>query len=264
MSKLSLLRGLVKAVGLKSTLLILVDRTFKRNIERTIHLCGRSAILRSNDSDLFVVTQTHGNKEYDIGIHSKGLREVGKSWQSAGFTPIIIDAGANVGYSSLYFAEMYPEAIVIALEPHPATFGILQRNCAEHPRIIAVQAALWIDDNGVSIEAEKQDSWSHSVASSKTNDIASYTVDSVRALVPNSRTLILKMDIEGAEREACIPSSETLKTCPCIIVEPHDFMLPGTACLSPLFAQIAERQMDTFILGENLVFLSSTLSARSK
>jgi FkbM family methyltransferase len=263
-SKLSLLFGLVKAVGLKSALLILADRTFKRNIERTIHLCGRSAILRSNDSDLFVVIQTHGYKEYDIGIHSKSLREVGRSWQTAGFTPIIIDAGANVGYSSLYFAEMYPEAIVIALEPHPATFVILQRNCAGHPRIQALQAALWIDDNGVTIEDGKKGSWSHSVASSKTNNTASFTVESVRALVPNSKTLILKMDIEGSEREACVTSSETLKTCPCIIVEPHDFMLPGTACLNPLIAQIAERKMDTFIFGENLVFLSSAVSARSK
>ncbi|NOJ42673.1 FkbM family methyltransferase [Bradyrhizobium australiense] len=232
----------------------------KRDVERTINLDGRSAILRPSDSDLFVVAQTHGHKEYDIGDRTEPLRELARSWRSEGVTPIIIDAGANVGYSSLYFAEQYPEALVIALEPHPQTFAMLERNCAQHPRIKVVQGALWLDEKGVSIRSGEDQSWSHSVTRASANAVPSFTVDGVRELMPNSKTLILKMDIEGAEREACVPSSDTLKTCPCIMVEPHDFMLPGAACMMPLIAQIANRRMDTLLLGEKLVFLDAAIS----
>ena len=249
---------------MKSALLIALDRILRIDAERTIRLHGRSMILRSRDSDLFVVSQTHGRKEYDLGVHTSSLRELGRSWQSAGSTPVIIDAGANVGYSSVYFAETYPEATVIALEPHPATFAILKRNCAEHPRIVVMQAALWNNDGGVGLSGDDGDSWANTVASSRQNNIASFTIDSVKGLVPNSKTLILKMDIEGSEREACMPASETLTNCPCIVVEPHDFMLPGAACLSPLMTQMANRKMDTLIQGENLVFLSSAVTSQDK
>jgi len=42
--------------------------------------------------------------------------------------PLIIDAGSNIGMSLLYFKHTYPQARVIAFEPDPTIFGILQEN----------------------------------------------------------------------------------------------------------------------------------------
>ena len=58
----------------------------------------------------------------------------------------VIDAGANVGYASIYFARKFPTAMVIALEPEPNNFSQLVRNTSIIPNIRPVQAALWSAD----------------------------------------------------------------------------------------------------------------------
>ena len=42
--------------------------------------------------------------------------------------PLIIDCGANIGMSILYFKKNYPTATVIAFEPNPTTYELLQKN----------------------------------------------------------------------------------------------------------------------------------------
>ena len=56
------------------------------------------------------------------------LREVAANWQTAGIKPVIIDAGANVGYSALYFASLFPGVCVLAVEPDRTSFEILARH----------------------------------------------------------------------------------------------------------------------------------------
>ena len=55
----------------------------------------------------------------------------------------IIDAGANIGLASIYFASKYPAARVIAIEPEQSNFELLQKNVAPYSNIIPLQAALW-------------------------------------------------------------------------------------------------------------------------
>ena len=43
-------------------------------------------------------------------------------------TPFIVDAGANIGMFSMYMKRKYPSAKILAFEPAPVTYGILQRN----------------------------------------------------------------------------------------------------------------------------------------
>jgi FkbM family methyltransferase len=42
--------------------------------------------------------------------------------------PLILDCGSNVGLSVLFFKRLHPAARVVAFEPDPATFAILERN----------------------------------------------------------------------------------------------------------------------------------------
>ena len=53
------------------------------------------------------------------------LREVAANWQTAGIKPVIVDAGANVGYSALYFASLFPGVCVLAVEANRTSFEIL-------------------------------------------------------------------------------------------------------------------------------------------
>lgn len=42
--------------------------------------------------------------------------------------PVIIDCGSNTGLSILFFKQLYPKSKIIAFEPDPNTFTILERN----------------------------------------------------------------------------------------------------------------------------------------
>jgi len=102
------------------------------------------------DSDLFVLSQIFGWREYATdNATAHQLHRVSADWKANGISPFIIDGGANVGYSALFFAELFPEATIVALEPDPKAFVRLCRNCQGHPKIKPVQAALWRDANGV-------------------------------------------------------------------------------------------------------------------
>ena len=46
--------------------------------------------------------------------------------------PKIIDAGANIGLSVLYFKFLYPKANIIAIEPDPIAFGYLEENIKQN------------------------------------------------------------------------------------------------------------------------------------
>src|SRR5687767_4838627 len=57
---------------------------------------------------------------------------------------LIIDCGANVGYSTAYFLSRFPEAMSIAVEPDPGNFEILRRNLAPYgARAMPIQAGIW-------------------------------------------------------------------------------------------------------------------------
>ncbi len=47
-------------------------------------------------------------------------------------SPLILDCGANIGMSVLYFKKLYPRARIIAFEPLPETFKLLQLNVQQN------------------------------------------------------------------------------------------------------------------------------------
>lgn len=85
--------------------------------------------LRSGTSDRPTFQKVFLEREYDIDI---------------GFTPrLIIDGGANVGYASVYFAQRYPDALVLAVEPVLRNFRLLTSNTEAYPNIRRFNHALW-------------------------------------------------------------------------------------------------------------------------
>ena len=42
---------------------------------------------------------------------------------------VIIDAGANIGLSAIYFSNKYPSANIIAIEPETFLFKLLEPSC---------------------------------------------------------------------------------------------------------------------------------------
>ncbi|QKT03354.1 FkbM family methyltransferase [Ectothiorhodospiraceae bacterium 2226] len=55
---------------------------------------------------------------------------------------MILDTGANIGTSALYFAQRYPRAR-LAVEPEDGNFALLETNTRHLPNVTALKAAVW-------------------------------------------------------------------------------------------------------------------------
>jgi FkbM family methyltransferase len=250
--------GLSRALGPGAAAGIAIRRKLGMKGEMTAKWKGRPLILRPCESDPTLVSLILGDGEYSMKDNVvEALRTLSRQWRAEGTTPVIVDGGANVGYASAYFAATFPEAVVVAVEPSAASFDLLKRNSASFPQIRPVYGALWSGDKGVSLVSEKDESWGDHVEAGGT--VPSMRLEDLIAGVPNGRALIIKLDIEGAEREVCEASGEALRSSPCVVIEPHDWLKPGGGCLSPLYAALQGREMDTFVIGENIVVVDSAL-----
>jgi FkbM family methyltransferase len=119
---------------------------------------------------------------------------------------LIIDCGANVGYSSAYFLSRFPVSRVVAVEPDPTNFALLQENLAPYGDAVrAINSAVWSHPAGLVIEeAPYRDGrqWSRQVRECRPGEPATMIGVDVGTLLADSgyaRISILKMDVEGAE-----------------------------------------------------------------
>ncbi len=91
--------------------------------------CPHPIRLRIPSSDIEVYRQVFLRGEYDFRVKKA--------------PKVIVDAGANIGLVTVLFANRFPDATIIALEPERKNFEQLRKNVADYKRVIPVQAALW-------------------------------------------------------------------------------------------------------------------------
>src|SRR5205823_5753870 len=77
---------------------------------------------------------------------------------------LIIDAGANVGMATLFFARQYPRAHVVAIEPERLNFEMLQRNCEGVGNVTLINAALWPEARELTVVNPGAEEWAFSVS----------------------------------------------------------------------------------------------------
>lgn len=209
------LRGLLSAIKAKiihSTTLFLLDRKDCRNPFR----------LRIPSTDVPMYQQVFIDQEYDFLVETQ--------------PKVIIDAGANIGLASIYFTNKYPGAKILAIEPERSNFELLKENTAPYPNIIPIQAALWhkneeinLIDTGlgkVGFMTEMKNS-SNSRPNNTCHAVEAITIDKLMKDYNLKKIDILKMDIEGAEREVFSDTSSWIEKVDALIVELHERMKAG-------------------------------------
>jgi FkbM family methyltransferase len=118
---------------------------------------------------------------------------------------LIIDCGANVGYSSAYFLSRFPNARVVAVEPDPENFAILAANLSPYAgRYRAIRSAVWSHSTGLVLSASPSlgSEWARSLKAASDGEPPTLMATDIGTLFEQSgydRISILKIDIEGAE-----------------------------------------------------------------
>ena len=119
---------------------------------------------------------------------------------------LIIDCGANVGFSSAYFLTRYPASSVICVEPDPGNFRALESNLRPYGgRVKALHSAVWSGNAGLVISdmpfGDGRE-WARTVREARAGESPTISAVDIGTLIRESgheRVSILKIDVEGAE-----------------------------------------------------------------
>lgn len=115
---------------------------------------------------------------------------------------LVVDAGANVGYASIFYAKRFPGARIVGLEPDLANLAVARRNCAPYPQIELLQAGLWPDDGLLRIVDPKAASWAfqmRAAAEDEGETVEGISMPTLLRRLGAERIDVLKLDIEGSE-----------------------------------------------------------------
>lgn len=151
----------------------------------------------------------------------------------------IMDLGSNIGVTAMFWAQRYPNARMVLVEPDPDNFKLLQRNTAAFAdRCVLIQAAV-SDKRGETSFFRSDREYGHSIL--KGDDsvseivVKTLTVSDVAVEAGFPRVDLLKMDIEGGET-VVMPTIETWTFTPRYLIAelhpPYDFATFAARCQS--------------------------------
>ncbi len=148
----------------------------------------------------------------------------------------IIDCGANIGLSAVYFLKKFPGSAIVAIEPDTENFEMIKRNTEHYPLITSMKRGVWDKECYLNIKMHNRtDSWSfetEEVPIPDANSVHSITIDVVMKQMGWEQVDILKIDIEGAEKKLFSGDvSKWLSKVKAIFIELHEGLQPGVTHL---------------------------------
>ena len=218
--------------------------------------------VRLQGSDMDVVHQIFSARDYDLSWclpYKLHIQAVCNRLLERGMTPLIIDAGANIGASTLWFALNFPGCHIFAVEPDHRNFEILRRNVGAVPNITLFNAALWDSPAVLSMVSDNEPGWACRVTEKGNDerDVPSVTMPELLARDETFKPVIIKIDIEGAETGLFRSNAEWVDDVPLLIFEPHDNLWhwlgiwQGTG--HAFFSVLARRKREYLMRGENVL-----------
>ncbi len=172
----------------------LKEREFKKN--------KKNELIKASFLNYKVFAYDHWSLHYlfsEIFIDNEYFFEAQSS------EPLIIDCGANIGMSILYFKRMYPDSRIVAFEPNPNAFSLLQKNIKENNLINVTTFNLGLSDNddkipfyydnsnkGTLIGSLNKERGGHHEMLVSTKKLSSFIKE-------YGKVDLVKMDVEGAK-----------------------------------------------------------------
>ncbi len=205
--------------------------------------------IRASTSDIPTFEQIFVKREYE----SENLPDRAAT---------IMDLGANVGYASVFFALRYPGSRIFAVEPDAENFSELKLNTLRFDdRIALLHGAAWVYDGSIHLRTENDEgrslgAWGVQVCEDETAShscVNCYTMARLLELSGFDAIDILKIDVEGAERELFAQAAQAwLAKTKLVIIETHDRFRPGSE--ASVRAALASDFDELPRCGENLFF----------
>jgi FkbM family methyltransferase len=198
-------------------------------------------LLRDNKSDKPIFYQVFYEKQYDLyGVDFPDAKT-------------IIDGGANIGCASVYFSLHFPNAKIVAIEPEKNNFELLKKNVEPCKNIQCIQAGIWDKNEKLSLTNPKGGAAEFMFDSNTNvdNSINGMTISAIMNSQHWNEVDILKLDIEGAEKEVFSSNDLSwLTKVKLLIIELHDRYKEG--CTKVVFKALNEFNYDAYFHHENI------------
>ncbi|MCW5959745.1 MAG: FkbM family methyltransferase [Pyrinomonadaceae bacterium] len=212
----------------------------KAKLKSFLKYKGTRINLRYNSSDFTVFREIFLVSEYDL-IYPKGVE-------------VVVDAGANIGASTIWFAKKFPHAKIIAIEPDKNNFSVLRSNVKDLDNVIPLNKGLWSTNQKLNVNSRKNfGEWAKFTspdAGGDENSIDGISIDQLIEDFAIEKIDVFKIDIEGAEKEI-FKESKWVEKVNLLIIETHDWLEKG--CSKAVFDALRERKFSTSFAGEKFV-----------
>lgn len=173
--------------------------------------------LRKNSTDINVFNQVFYRNEYDLNFYVE--------------PETILDCGANVGMTSVYFANKFPNATIIAIEPEKFNFQMLVKNTENYKNVHCLNYGLWSKTTNLEVIDRGEGSWAfvvREVEYENANSIKAISIDEIMRKFDIEKIDVLKIDIEGSEKEVFERGAEKwLPKVKTLVLELHDNVKKG-------------------------------------
>lgn len=208
--------------------------------------------LRREGSDVLVFKQVFIDNEYQPLINLFIDNNISIN--------TIIDAGSNVGLTTLKLLSFFPSAKIICLEPDPWNFEQLNKNVSIYPNAILRKEALWYQEEDLFLNFGFRDGqeWSRSVSTNGLDSqqkVRSITINKILEIHDLDKVDLLKIDIEGSEKEVFSEKSDLtfLESVKVIAIEIHDEF----DCRNDIYSILKLRGYILFTSGELVIGINT-------
>ena len=208
-------------------------------------------------SDLDVFSQIYKYKEYQpvVETFQKHFPEVKKL--------NFIDAGSNIGLTSVYFSTFFPESDFVTIEPDTSNFETMAFNLAANAINAKekVKGGVWSTNSHLKIVSDFRDKNDWSFRVEETPEATGLQAFSINYLVEKNQfdsIDILKMDIEGSEKEVLTSAKADvsyLAKTKCVAIEIHDEF----DCRDAIYEVLKKCHFEFFNSGELTIGINKTL-----
>jgi len=210
--------------------------------------------LRTNTTDPEVFYEVFGKRAHEL----QRLQEVYERIVANGECPLIIDCGANIGITAIWYALNYPKARIYSIEPDSGNFSVLKANAGAYSNIVPLHAAIWNRSTRLAIVDKSAPAWAVRVDEVRGGAIGALTVADVLRLAGATKIFLIKIDIEGAEQALFRDNIDWLASTAVIAIELHDWMLPGQGSSRNFLTALAQHPFELLLRGETIFCVRTT------
>jgi FkbM family methyltransferase len=156
----------------------------KRYTDVSVKLNGQKILVPDASSFISMFEEIYYKKIYEIPHKN----------------PRILDLGANIGMSLIWFKENYPHSSILAFEADPKIFSYLKLNTFDLSNVIIKNEAVWSEDSTLNFYSDGGDAGRVSNNVDFQEKTVSVPAKDIKSILKEHGPFdFIKMDIEGAE-----------------------------------------------------------------